>query len=195
MVRGSIERFAAAWQKRRYAPVGRVSGRQADRPWRPQLRAGIRRDRGAVGAASRCLGSGLRHRGGARSPRLWLRHAGARPDLRHYPAGQPRLAGGDEAARPHLSPPGRVQGLQGHRLVRHGSPDVELRASRPGGAFAVHPETAPPRMSMAARWVAGSPAASTEPSECMSSSLALPVGDQAAGALDHRRRGRRSRRA
>ena len=32
-----------------------------------------------------------------------------------------RLAGGDEAARPHLPPPGRIQGIQGHRLVRHGS--------------------------------------------------------------------------
>ena len=42
---------------------------------------------------------------------------------------------------------------------------------------------------MAARCTAASPAASTEPSEFMSSSLALPVGDQAAGALDHRHEG------
>ncbi len=42
----------------------------------------------------------------------------------------------------------------------------------------------------AAAWcTAASPAASTEPSECMSSALAVPVGDQAAGARDHRRQG------
>src|SRR5947209_7187426 len=71
--------------------MGPVPRRKADRPWRPELGARVRRDRGAVGAPSRGLAAGLCDRDGAGGARLRLQGSRSRADLRHGHARQPSV--------------------------------------------------------------------------------------------------------
>ena len=124
MGRSTIERFAEGWRTRRYGPwgvflEGRLIGHgglnyvpefaETEVLW--ALHPDAWGNGYATEVARAALGYGFDTLG------LDLIFAITLPDNR-------RLAGGDEAARSHLSSQGRIQGVQGHRLVRHGSPDL-----------------------------------------------------------------------